>query len=205
MLIVVSGFAGTGKGTLMKLLVDKYDDYVLSVSATTRNPRPGEIEGVHYFYVSKEKFEDMIGNDELLEYAQYVGNYYGTPRAFVEEKCNEGKNVILEIEIQGALKIKEKFPEAVLLFVVPPSAKELKRRLVGRGTETPEVIDKRLNRAVIESEGIDKYDFLIVNDNLDECVSRINSIIMAASYTPGRNKQFIGQIHNELEEMLKGE
>ena len=143
-LVVISGFSGAGKGTLMKALMKEYgDSYALSVSATTRNPRPGEMDGVDYFFVTKDKFEQMIAEDALIEYAQYVGNYYGTPKEYVQQQLDLGKNVILEIEIQGALKIKEKFPDTVLMFVTAPNANELKNRLVGRGTETPEVIAAR--------------------------------------------------------------
>lgn len=204
-LIVVSGFAGTGKGTLMKLLIEKYDNYVLSVSATTRNPRNGEEEGKHYFFKTRDEFEKMIADDALLEYAQYVDNYYGTPKEFVDQNIENGKNVILEIEIQGALKIKEKFPEAVLIFVLPPSAVELKKRLIGRGTETEEVINKRLRRAVEESDGIHKYDFILVNDDLNSCVDKMNQAIISATLTPDRNKGFISNLKNELEVLLKGE
>lgn len=194
-LIVVSGFAGTGKGTLMKLLLERYpDNYVLSISATTRNPRPGEEEGVHYFFKDKAEFERMIAEGELLEHAQYVGNYYGTPKAFVAQKQQEGKDVILEIEIQGALNIKKQFPEAVLLFVVPPTADELERRLVGRGTETPEVVTQRLSRAREEAEGITEYDYLIVNDDLDSCVAQMHEIIQSARFTPGRLGDFITEL-----------
>ena len=135
-LIVVSGFSGSGKGTIMKELLKQYDNYALSISATTRNPRPGEEDGREYFFKTVEDFEKMIAKEELIEYARYVDNYYGTPRAYVEEQLEAGKDVILEIEIQGALKVKEKFPDTLLLFVTPPSAEELKSRLVGRGTET---------------------------------------------------------------------
>ena len=135
-LIVVSGFSGSGKGTIMRELLKKYDNYALSVSATTRAPRPGEEEGREYFFKSTEEFEKMIAKDELIEYARYVDNYYGTPRVYVEEQLEAGKDVVLEIEIQGALKVKEKFPDTLLLFVTPPSAQELRSRLVGRGTET---------------------------------------------------------------------
>ena len=146
-LVVISGFSGAGKGTLMKALMKEYgDSYALSVSATTRNPRPGEMDGVDYFFVTKDKFEQMIAEDALIEYAQYVGNYYGTPKEYVQQQLDLGKNVILEIEIQGALKIKEKFPDTVLMFVTAPNANELKNRLVGRGTETPEVIALALQR-----------------------------------------------------------
>ena len=150
-LIVVSGFSGAGKGTLMKELMKRYEEtYALSVSATTRNPREGDVDGREYFFKTTEEFEKMIAKEELIEYARYVENYYGTPRTYVEQQLEAGKDVILEIEIQGALKVKERFPDTLLLFVTPPSAKELRRRLVGRGTETMEVIESRLARAVEE-------------------------------------------------------
>ena len=202
---MVSGFAGTGKGTLMKKLLEYYDTYALSVSATTRAPRPGEEEGVSYFFVSKEKFVDMIERDELLEYACYVGNYYGTPKSYVEEQLEKGKDVILEIEIQGALKIKEKFPDALLLFVVPPSAEELEERLKGRGTEPPDVIAKRLSRAAEEAEGIEKYDYIVMNDELERCTQELHGIIRAAHYTPSRKSDFINQLRTELKAFAKGE
>ena len=147
-LIVVSGFSGSGKGTIMKELLKQYDNYALSISATTRNPRPGEEDGREYFFKTVEDFEKMIAKEELIEYARYVDNYYGTPRAYVEEQLEAGKDVILEIEIQGALKVKEKFPDTLLLFVTPPSAEELKSRLVGRGTETMDVIEFRMNMII---------------------------------------------------------
>ena len=143
-LTVLSGFSGAGKGTLVKRLLEKYDSYVLSISATTRAPREGEQDGREYFFRTKEEFEQMIADGALLEHACYVGNYYGTPRAWVEEQMESGKDVILEIEIQGAHNIKKQYPEALLLFVAPPSAEELVRRLVGRGTETEEVIRNRV-------------------------------------------------------------
>ena len=163
-LIVVSGFSGSGKGTIMKELMKQYSDrYALSISATTRKPRPGETDGVEYFFKTREEFEKMIAQDELIEYAQYVENYYGTPKAYVEQQLEAGKDVILEIEIQGALKVKDKNPDTLLLFVTPPSAEELKNRLVGRGTEEMSVIESRLGRAVEEAEGIEQYDYLIVS------------------------------------------
>ena len=172
-LIVVSGFSGAGKGTIMKALLERYDNYALSISATTRNPRPGEEEGKAYFFKTTEEFEKMIAKDDLIEYAMYVGNYYGTPKAYVEEQLRAGKDVILEIEIQGALKVKEKFPNTLLLFVTPPSAEELRKRLEGRGTETQEVIDGRMKRAIEEAEYMDQYDYLVVNDELDVFVGNI--------------------------------
>ena len=155
-LIVVSGFSGSGKGTLMKELMTRYPDtYALSISATTRSPREGEVDGREYFFVSKDEFEKMIAKGELIEYAKYVENYYGTPRDYVEKKLDEGKDVILEIEIQGALNVKKMFPDTLLLFVTPPSAEELKKRLVGRGTETMDVIESRMDRACEEAEGME--------------------------------------------------
>ena len=204
-LIVVSGFSGAGKGTLMKKLVQSYDNYALSISMTTRSPRNGEVAGKDYFFISKEEFEGHIASDELIEYAGYVGNYYGTPKTYVEQKLKEGMDVILEIEIQGALKIKEKFPEALLLFVMPPSAKELKRRLLERGSETIEVIQKRLLRAIEEAKGIDNYEYIIINDDLDECICDMHHIIQSAKYKTDRNKVFIDNIRNELKDLSKGE
>ena len=150
-LIVVAGFSGSGKGTIMKELLQRYDNYALSISATTRQPREGEVDGREYFFKTREEFEKMIAKDELIEYAKYVNNYYGTPKAYVQEQLHAGKDVILEIEIQGALKVKEKFPETLLLFVTPPTASELKKRLVGRGTESMEVIEQRMLRACEEA------------------------------------------------------
>ena len=198
-LIVVSGFSGAGKGTLMKQLVHAYDNYALSVSMTTRKPRPGEQDGREYFFVNREEFEEKIANNGLVEYAQYCDNYYGTPREYVEKQLEKGKDVILEIEIQGALTIKEKFPTALLLFVMPASAAELKKRLEGRGTESLEVIKKRLMRASEEAEGIENYDYIVINDKLEECVSQMHSLIQAAHFSPSRNEEFIENMRKELE------
>lgn len=198
-LIVVSGFSGAGKGTLMKRLVQDYDNYALSISATTRSPRPGEEDGREYFFLQKEQFEQKIAENGLIEYARYCDNYYGTPRKYVEEQLAQGKDVILEIEIQGALKVKKQYPDALLLFVMPPSAAELRNRLVGRGTETPEVIEKRMHRAVEEAEGIENYEYLVVNDDLDSCVRQLHEIIKAAHNTPLRNEEFIEKIRRDLE------
>ncbi|MDD5804444.1 guanylate kinase [Blautia sp. HCP3S3_H10_1] len=196
-LVVVSGFSGAGKGTIMKSLMAKYDNYALSVSATTRDPRPGEEDGREYFFRTKEEFEQMIREDQLIEYAQYVENYYGTPKAYVEEQLSMGRDVILEIEIQGARKIKKKFPEAVLVFVTAPSMEELKGRLVGRGTETAEVIHQRLARAAKEAEGVDEYDYLLVNDQLDEAVDRLHDIIQSEHFAMKRNLDFIHEIQTQ--------
>ena len=204
-LIVVSGFSGAGKGTLMKELLKTYDNYALSVSMTTRKPRPGEEEGKSYFFVDKDTFEETIAKDGLIEYASYCGNYYGTPREYVEACLDNGRDVILEIEIQGALKVKEKFPEALLLFIMPPSAEELKRRLEGRGTESEEVICQRIARAAEEAEGIENYDYIIINDKLDDCVKEMHSIISASRRNPKRNKKLIADMRSELDALVKGE
>ena len=213
-LVVASGFSGAGKGTIMKkLMSEKGESYALSISATTRAPREGEEHGREYFFLTTEEFEAMIARDELVEYAKYVNNYYGTPRAYVEEQLNAGKNVILEIEIQGALKIKEKFPETILMFITAPSTEELKHRLVGRGTESQDVIEARMSRAYEESLGVENYDYLVVNDDLDTCVELVHDIIQKertketdvhAKNRVSENLDFINNIRNELLSYSKG-
>ncbi len=198
-LVVVSGFSGAGKGTLMKRLIQDYDDYALSISATTRAPRPGEEDGREYFFLQKEQFEKKIAENGLIEYARYCDNYYGTPREYVEKQLEVGRDVILEIEIQGALKVKKQYPDALLLFVMPPSAAELRRRLIGRGTETEEVIEKRMHRASEEAEGIENYEYIVINDDLDTCVKELHEIIKTAHNTPLRNEEFIEKIRRDLE------
>ncbi len=202
-LLVVSGFSGAGKGTLMKELLHRYDNYALSVSATTRKPREGEVEGREYFFKTREAFEQMIAGDELIEYACYVGNYYGTPRAYVEQQLAGGRDVVLEIEIQGARKVKERFPDTVLLFVSPPDAQELKRRLARRGTESPEVIETRLARAVEEAEGIEDYDYFVINDDLDTCVEHVHRIVECERSRVSRAKERIYGIREELKVFSK--
>jgi len=204
-LIVVSGFSGAGKGTLMKKLLKNYDNYALSISATTREPRVGEADGREYFFKTREEFEKMIAQEELIEYAKYVNNYYGTPQAYVEEQLASGKDVILEIEMQGALKVKEKFPETLLLFVTPPSADILRERLIGRGTETMEEIESRMRRAVEEAEEMEAYDYLIINDDLDTCVKEMHDIICSEHRRAFRNVTLIDQMKEELKANLKGE
>ncbi len=204
-LIVVSGFSGAGKGTLMTRLIEKYDTYALSVSMTTREARDGEIDGINYFFLEKEEFEEKIKENALVEYANYCGNYYGTPREYVEQQLQLGKDVILEIEIQGALKIKQNFPNALLLFVMPPDVAELRKRLVGRGTETLDVIEKRLMRAKEESAGIEEYDYIVINDDLEQCVDEVNEIVRAAHNTPARNVEFIEKTKKDLERLSEGE
>jgi guanylate kinase len=198
-LVVISGFSGAGKGTVIKKLLSESDEYCLSVSMTTRNPRPGEVDGKDYFFVTREKFEQTIAEGGLIEHAQFVGNYYGTPRAYVEQKINEGKNVILEIEIQGAMNIKKLYPESVLLFITPPTGEELERRLKGRGTETEDVIAGRLSRASEESEGIGEYDYIVVNDDLDKCVTDVMETIRSAKRKPERQMEFIEELRKGLE------
>ena len=179
LLIVLSGPSGVGKGTVCSQLRQKQSDLIYSVSATTRTPRQGEIEGINYFFKSREQFQDMIARDALLEYAEYVGNYYGTPRDFVERMLDSGKDVILEIEVQGALKVKEKFAEGVFIFLLPPSLDVLKQRITGRGTENSDVIDHRMSVAVDEMNLIRYYDYAVVNDEIEAACHRIQSIITA--------------------------
>ena len=197
-LVVVSGFSGAGKGTLMKELLKRYDNYALSISATTRAPREGETDGKEYFFVTKEQFEKMRDERKLIEYAQYVNNYYGTPKEYVEQKMAEGKDVILEIEIQGALKVKKRFPDALLLFVTPPSAEELRRRLVGRGTETLEVINARLARAAEEASGMEAYDYLLINDDLDRCVEEMHQLIQLQQRKTSYHLDFLSKMREDL-------
>lgn len=204
-LTIISGFSGVGKGTLVKMLLEKYDNYALSISATTREMREGEENGKSYFFISKEEFEHKIENNELLEYAKYVNNYYGTPRKYVEEQLEKGKDVLLEIELQGAMKVKKLMPEALTIFVMPPNAMTLKERLTGRGTETPEVIDARLKRAVEESEDIEKYDSILVNDDLNESVVKLNEIIQAGHNSSYRNLEFIKMIREDIKIFSEGE
>ena len=202
-LVVVSGFSGAGKGTVMKRLMEKYDDYALSVSATTRKPRPGEEDGREYFFRTRDEFEKLIEEDALLEYARYVENYYGTPRSYVEEQLQAGRNVILEIEIQGAMKIKEKIPEALLVFVTPPTVEELERRLTGRGTETAQVIADRLARGGEEAEGMGQYDYILVNDTVEECVDHLHQIIVSEHSRVSRNAEFIADIQKQTKAFQK--
>ena len=197
-LAVVSGFSGAGKGTLMKELLRRYDNYALSISATTRSRREGEVDGREYFFVSKERFQQMIEEGSLVEYAQYVNHYYGTPKEYVMRQMAQGKDVILEIEIQGALKVKKRFPEALLLFVTPPSAEELCRRLVGRGTETIEVINARLRRAAEEASGMEAYDYLLINDDIDRCVEEMHSLIQLQHRRTVYHLEFLNRMREEL-------
>ena len=214
-LVVVSGFSGAGKGTLMKELLRRYDNYALSISATTRKPREGEENGREYFFLSEEEFKKLRDEHKLIEYAKYVNHYYGTPKEYLEyaeyvgnfygtsmavirEKLDQGIDVILEIEIQGALKVKKRYPEALLLFVTPPSAEELKRRLVGRGTESIEVINARLKRAAEEADGMEAYDYLLINDEIDTCVEKMHQLIQLQHEKTSYHLDFLGKMREDL-------
>lgn len=204
-LTVISGFSGVGKGTIVKRLLSDYEEYAVSISATTREPREGEQEGREYFFKTREEFEAMIAEDAFVEYAEFVENYYGTPKAYVEQKLSEGRDVILEIEIQGAMKIKKKFPDAVTLFIVPPTPDVLKERLVGRGTEEKDVINSRLQRAVEEAKGMDQYDYLVINDDLDTCVAQVHAIMQSEHLKNSRNIQFRTSLAQGMNKFLKGD
>ena len=204
-LIIVSGFSGAGKGTVMKKLMSEYDNYALSISATTRSTRPGEQDGREYFFKTVEEFETMIENNQLIEYAKYVGNYYGTPKEYVEKMLDEGKDVILEIEMQGTMKVKEMMPETVLVFITPPTAEELKKRLEGRGTEDSETIKARLKRASEEVVYMDKYDYLLINDKLDECVENLHKIVQMEHSKVSRNINKINFFREDLKIFSEGE
>ena len=203
-LTVVSGFSGAGKGTIIKELRKKYD-YELSISATTRKPRKGDVDGVDYFFKTREEFEQMIEENKLIEWAEYVGNYYGTPKEYVEQQLKAGKDVLLEIEMQGGMLVKEQFPEAVLIFITPPSYEELASRLRGRGTETEEQINKRLKRAGEEVAYMKSYDYLVVNDKLEDAVECVNQIIQNEHCRVCNCKNLIEHMESELKNHSEGE
>lgn len=194
-LVVISGFSGVGKGTVAKALVQQYG-YKLSVSATTRKPRVGEVDKVHYYFKTDEEFVQMIEEDGFIEYAGYVGHRYGTPRAFVEEELEKGNTVILEIEVQGAMSIKAQYPDAILIFITAPTPEALRERLVGRGTEQQEVIEERLNKASEEAKSIPCYDYLVCNETgkLEECVGTVRSIIDSVACKKENNLAFIDEL-----------
>jgi guanylate kinase len=207
-LAIISGFSGAGKGTLVKEFLKMYEqEYCLSISATTRRPRDGEVEGQHYFFLEKAEFERRIKEERFLEYACYVDNYYGTPQEFVFERLEEGISVILEIEMQGALKVKERYPETVLIFVTPPTAQELEARLRGRGTETEEVILSRLARASEEVAYMDKYDYIVLNetDKVAECAENIHRIIESEKKKAVYGGELIASLAEDLAAYKKGE
>ena len=187
-LLIISGPPGSGKGTIVERLVDDLG-YRVSISATTRNPRPNEENGVHYFFKTKEEFEKMIEAGELLEHACFCDNYYGTPKEYVERQLVEGNNIILEIEVQGALQVKKKYNDAVLIFTMPPTIAELRRRLVNRGTEDMETIDKRIKRAEEELEYLPQYDYIVINDTVEQAVRDVDCIVRAEKMRCGRNPE----------------
>ncbi|MFU1718161.1 guanylate kinase [Bacillus velezensis] len=180
LLIVLSGPSGVGKGTVRQAIFSQQDTkFEYSISVTTRNPREGEVDGVDYFFKSRDEFERMIENNKLLEWAEYVGNYYGTPVDYVEQTLQEGKDVFLEIEVQGALQVRNAFPEGLFIFLAPPSLSELKNRIVTRGTETDDLIENRMNAAKAEIEMMDAYDYVVENDNIQTACDKINAIVLA--------------------------
>jgi len=192
-LLVFSGPSGAGKGTICKALQQDNPSLRLSVSATTRPPRIGEVDGVHYYFLKREAFKKMIQNEELLEWAEVYGNFYGTPRRFVKEALDQGYDVILEIDIQGALQVKEKIPEAVLIFIAPPSKSELEARLTSRGTDSPEEIQKRLSCTISEMELARRYDYIVINDNIRQALEKIRAVITAEKLRPRYHEPFFAQ------------
>ena len=193
-LIVFSGPSGVGKGTILAKYMEGRRDICYSVSATTRSPRPGEVDGTHYFFWTKEKFEEMIAAGQMLEYVQYNGNYYGTPRQFVEEKLAAGMNVVLEIEVQGAAKVRAACPEGLFIFVLPPSFEVLRSRLTGRGTEDAATVQKRLDAAFGEMRQAGSYDYVIVNDDLDRAVEALAAVVRADRCSVKFQKNLIEEV-----------
>ncbi len=201
-LLVISGLSAAGKGTIAKELIIRHDDFVLSISATTREKRGNEIDGEDYFFVSKDKFEDMIKKDELIEYACYVNNFYGTPKKYVEDKLKSGKNVILEIEMQGALQIKKIYNDAVLIFFIPKDAKTQRERLINRKRESLEQIEERIKQAIIDAEYARQYDYIIVNDDIEKAIQDVESVVKG-TYDKSNNEKnikILDQIINDIKE-----
>lgn len=191
LLVVISGPSGTGKGTVCKKLMSERDSVRYSVSATTRKPRQGEVEGQNYFFVSEGEFLDMLERDALIEWDKYCDNYYGTPKAFVDKCIEEGTDVILEITVEGALEIKQKYPDCVLIFILPPSLEELRRRIESRATEHCDVIEKRMEQVSNELKYVTKYDYLILNDSVENAVLNIEKVLDAERLKPSRNSDLI--------------
>ena len=188
---IISGPSGVGKSTVLHELFQGRDDLYFSISATTRAPREGEEDGVHYHFISVQRFQELIEAEALLEYAEYVGNFYGTPKKFVDRAMNEGKDVILDIEVQGAMQVKAKRPDTVRIFIAPPSWEELERRLTGRGTDSPEKVQKRLLRAKAELQSADTYDYFVINDTVDNAVREINAIMLAEHCKPAERIELL--------------
>ena len=188
---IISGPSGVGKSTVLKALLEKRSDVYFSVSATTRAPRPGEEDGVHYHFMDANSFRQRIAADEFLEYAEYVGNFYGTPKKYVDEAMEQGKDVILDIEVQGAIQVCSKRPETVRIFIAPPSWEELERRLTERGTDSPEKVQKRLLRAKVEFQTAHTYDYFVINDTVEEAVAELDSIMTAEHCKPTERMEII--------------
>jgi guanylate kinase len=192
--LVVSGPSGTGKGTILSKFREENKDVMFSISATTREPRASELDGVHYFFKTKDQFEHMIGNGQLLEWVNYCGNYYGTPCDYVNDNISKGKDIILELEVDGAMSIKKNLPESVLVFVMPPSYDELKMRISNRGSETRESIDKRMHSALNEISRAKYYDYVIVNDQLNQAIENLNAVLIAEKIRVKRKKSLLDSI-----------
>lgn len=200
LLIVLSGPSGVGKGTVRKAIFDKYkNDFDYSVSMTTRKKRTGEREGIDYFFRTREEFEALIETGGLLEYAEYVGNYYGTPLEYVNQTLNKGKDVFLEIEVQGALKVRKRMPEGIFIFLAPPDLDELKSRIIGRGTDSMDVIEERMEKAVEELKLIEYYDYVVQNDTVENAARKIRNIIESEHLKVSRNLNIYKKIIKELE------
>lgn len=190
---IISGPSGVGKSTVLKELFKGRDDLYFSISATTRAPREGEENGVHYHFIDVERFQKLIHEDAFLEYAEYVGNFYGTPKKFVDEAMDAGKDVILDIELQGAIQVTSKRPEVIRIFIAPPSWSELEKRLTGRGTDSPEKIRERLVRAKVELQNANTYDYFVINDTVEQAVREINAIMLAEHCKPAERMEILNK------------